>query len=162
MFKSKKEFAQAMLDGRVFVNANGSKYFYDETKNQPFRLNASSLHVAWDDYNQVHEVTEPFKPEEREEILVSMDGDYWEKRIFIGMFGDWYLCKAPRDVANRPISWKHAKPIEQELEEWWINEYEKASYAHTEKDKALRRAEKTAIRTAVHVREVPDNDRDKQ
>jgi hypothetical protein len=68
LFNSKKEFALAMMDGRVFEpkDRGGVRIYYDEkSSDNPFRIrypgmaNHAPLSGSWDEYANVEEVTPP-------------------------------------------------------------------------------------------------------
>lgn len=56
MFKSKKEFALALLEGRKFKTPNGVLIEYDEEDTPPFRSGNAHLSGMWKCYRTVTEV----------------------------------------------------------------------------------------------------------
>lgn len=60
MFKNKKEFAQALINGRQFVLSEDEDYnsvmFFDENKTRPFRYNDENLHLGWIYFKDVKEI----------------------------------------------------------------------------------------------------------
>jgi len=56
-FKDKKEFIQALMDGRTFnVGENTVLVHYDSTKSNPFRYGDAVLDGVWDYYSNLQEV----------------------------------------------------------------------------------------------------------
>jgi hypothetical protein len=63
-FKSKKELAQALIDGRIFITPMGRKlYFLEQSESSPFRYSAGgsvsdSMSGVWGDYAKLQEEVE--------------------------------------------------------------------------------------------------------
>lgn len=61
-FKSKKEFAKAMIEGRVFYPSTSGilSLYYDEShENDPFRFGDSRLLGLWESYHKLYEEIKP-------------------------------------------------------------------------------------------------------
>ena len=53
---TKSEFIRRAMNGEVF-ELDGNKYFYDESRNSPFRYDESPIKYAWDKFNGINEFT---------------------------------------------------------------------------------------------------------
>jgi len=113
MFKTKKEFIQAMLDGRRFRSKSGIIFDYNEKITIPF--NHGMYFDAYDTVVEIMPEPDAFEPEEGVEIIVwdNNDGNDY-RRVFIGMFNHTYMCEPGRARGELPIAWQYAKPIPEE------------------------------------------------
>jgi hypothetical protein len=69
MFKSKKEFAMAMMEGRKFKKEYSDTIFhYNEEFAIPFRFGVAPIKTFWNDFDKVIEVIEPKWYENIQEI----------------------------------------------------------------------------------------------
>lgn len=48
---TKEEFIQRSMNGEVFIDRDGDRYFYDKTEVNPFRFNDTVLHSYWNRFN---------------------------------------------------------------------------------------------------------------
>ena len=92
----KKELAQRLIDGEVFVNMHGSKVYFDETKycDSPFRLGKKET-----DANVAMETTwdEPLKPYDPK--------DDWADKSLVWAWNDNHI--ASRDL----VVWDRARTL---------------------------------------------------
>jgi len=118
MFKNKREFAQALLDGRKFkIRHPGSGILdsdiikFDEEHTNPFRYGDDILNGSWSDYRNLYEVIVPFKPNRGDMILVSNENVPLKvEREFIMMYDNKWVCKIPNE-SNRLFAWRSAEAI---------------------------------------------------
>jgi len=106
MFKTKKQFIQAMLDGRKF-KYEGVTYYFEEG-DYPFQ-NIKAFY-AFDQVKEVLPELEPFKPEPGDMINVWNTLGKKKPRKFICMAGNYYICDTDLDN-DRPFIWKYAEPL---------------------------------------------------
>ena len=77
---TKEEFIKRAMNGERF-RFKDCEYFYDNTKQNPFRLDDYELKVCWDDLNGENEFEViPQKPKTKivKEYIYKTDNDYWK------------------------------------------------------------------------------------
>lgn len=114
MFKSKKEFAQAMLKGKKFKISEGICY-YEGSITQPFRFcdqngNDEILKGCWDDYETAEEVKEWYDEIPSHGVLCQVWGaSYTKNNKRIRLVTRYANINCP--FITDDGSWSNAEPI---------------------------------------------------
>jgi len=120
MFKSKKELALALIEGRKFRLPNGAIIYFDEHAfgGSPFRYRephsneAFAIMSSWDRYNEVEEI-EPWTPEVGEPALFWSYPDERSDPIlgfFLGRSKEGYYLASLKMTAEATY-YTHIKPL---------------------------------------------------
>lgn len=78
---TKEEFIKRSMKGEVF-ELDGYKYFYDNSKNIPFRIGDVGLYGGWVAFNGINEFT-VVEPKEKTKLV--------KEWIYLDSLGVWHL-----------------------------------------------------------------------
>lgn len=113
MFKTKKEFALAMLDGRKFIAKFGDLCLYDPSFVYPFRCGRVELLESWNEYNNITEILPWYNNIPEKGMLCWIWDNH--KRNLVGIIAEY------RDgyyITVGGTAWKNAVPLTKaEIEE---------------------------------------------
>lgn len=132
-FNYPDELAVALRKGRKFTKTNGDNLFYDESKENPFRVITTlsqkehCINSLWKDYNALYEEVEPVWPKDFKPCWCWVsDRDPKIRRIkdfiltydpekeypFIGQFNSWAMSTPMSESEVINLCW--SKQIENE------------------------------------------------
>lgn len=117
MFKSKSEFASALLYGRRFELKSGNICYYDETLNPPFRIKSKnfSSNVAmkdsWEEFSSVKEVLPWYKKQIQSQGVLCW---LWDERDYdrsLGIVIEYDDTESYPFITSYGQNWRNAKPV---------------------------------------------------